>query len=112
MPASFQHGEFVSAGRFQPECLDSFETKGLALFMSVPCAHHPASVFVKMVTAAKVLCEVLGGELQDQDKKPLSDKGLVIIRRQVEEIDKRMTEYGVVPGSRTALRLFRESLIT
>ena len=107
----FSMANLFQPGDFNPNAWDGFETKGLALFMSVPCAHHPASVFVKMVTAAKVLCEVLGGELQDQDKKPLSDKGLVIIRRQVEEIDKRMTEYGVVPGSRTALRLFRESLI-
>ena len=107
----FSMANMFQPGDFNPDAWDGFETKGLALFMSVPCGHHPASVFVKMVTAAKVLCEVLGGELQDQDKKPLSDKGLVIIRRQVEEIDKRMTEYGVVPGSRTALRLFRESLI-
>ncbi len=107
----FSMANLFQPGVFNPEAWDSFETRGLALFMSVPCAHHPASVFVKMVTAAKVLCEALGGELQDQDKKPLSDKGLAIIRRQVEMIDERMAEYGVVPGSRTALRLFRESLI-
>ena len=47
----------------------------------------------------------------DQEKKPLNDKGLAIIRSQIDMIDKRMTEYGVVPGSRAALRLFRESLV-
>lgn len=107
----FSMANLLQPGDFNPALWDTFETKGLALFMSVPCAHHPASVFVKMVTAAKVIAEALGAELRDQDGKPLTDKGLAVIRRQVEEIDRRMTEYGIVPGSRTALRLFRESLI-
>ncbi len=107
----FSMANLFQPGDFNPRAWDSCETRGLALFMSVPCAHHPATVFVKMVTAAKVVAETLGGELRDQDGKPLTDKGLAIIRRQIEEIDKRMTEYGIVPGSRTALRLFRESLI-
>lgn len=107
----FSMANLFQPGDFNPRAWDSLDTRGLALFMSVPCAHHPASVFVKMVTAAKVVAEALGGELRDQDGKPLTDKGLAIIRRQIEEIDKRMTEYGIIPGSRTALRLFRESLI-
>jgi len=107
----FSMANLFQPGDFNPRAWDSLDTRGLALFMSVPCAHHPASVFVKMVTAAKVVAEALGGELRDQDGKPLTDKGLAIIRRQIEEIDKRMTEYGIVPGSRTALRLFRESLV-
>ena len=107
----FSMANLFQPGDFDPKAWDSFETRGLALFMSVPCAHHPASVFVKMITAAKVLSEALGGELLDQEKKPLNDKGLAIIRSQIDMIDKRMTEYGVVPGSRAALRLFRESLI-
>lgn len=107
----FSMANLFQPGDFNPRVWDSSETRGLALFMSVPCAHHPASVFVKMVTAAKVVAEALDGELRDQDGKPLTDKGLAVIRRQIEEIDKRMTGYGIVPGSRTALRLFRESLI-
>ncbi len=107
----FSMANLFQPGDFNPRAWDSLDTRGLALFMSVPCAHHPASVFVKMVTAAKVVAEALGGELRDQDGKPLTDKGLAIIRRQIEEIDKRMTEYGIIPGSRTALRLFRESLV-
>ncbi len=107
----FSMANLFQPGSFDPQAWDRFETKGLALFMSVPCAHHPAAVFVKMATAAKVVAEALGGELCDQDRKPLDDRGLAIIRRQIEEIETRMTGYGVVPGSRAALRLFRESLI-
>lgn len=107
----FSMANLFQPGDFNPRAWGGLDTRGLALFMSVPCAHHPASVFVKMVTAAKVVAEALGGELRDQDGKPLTDKGLAIIRHQIEEIDRRMTEYGIIPGSRTALRLFRESLI-
>jgi hypothetical protein len=107
----FSMANLFQPGDFNPDAWDSFETKGLALFMSVPCAQHPAAVFVKMITAAKLIGEELDGDLMDQDKKPLSDKGLAIIRRQIEEIDRKMSAYGVAPGSRAALRLFRESLI-
>lgn len=107
----FSMANLLKPGSFEPRAWDTFETQGLALFMSVPCAHRPAAVFAKMATAAKIVAEALNGELCDQDRKPLTDKGLAVIRRQIEEIETHMTRYGVVPGSRTALRLFRESLI-
>jgi hypothetical protein len=93
-------------GQFDPEQWDTFSTPGLTFFMNVPCAHRPAVVFESMVEAARQMQALLGGQLADQEDRPLTDKGIAIIRSQIQEIDDKMRAAGVVPGSETALRLF------
>jgi len=95
-------------GQFDPQAWDTFTTPGLVLFMNVPCAHRPAVAFDKMVTAAKGLCDILGGRLQDQDRHPLTDKGIAVIRHQIEEIGDKMEAFDIPAGSATALKLFNE----
>jgi hypothetical protein len=105
----FSLANLYEPGEFPPDKWDTFETAGLALFMSVPCAHHPAAVFDKMVGAAQMLAETLGGKLQDQEQRPLTAQGLAVIRGQIAEIEEKMRAFGVVPGSEVALRLFGET---
>jgi hypothetical protein len=93
-------------GQFDPGQWDTFSTPGLTFFMNVPCAHRPAVVFESMVEAARQMQALLGGQLADQEDRPLTDKGIAIIRSQIQEIDDKMRAAGVVPGSETALRLF------
>jgi FtsZ-interacting cell division protein ZipA len=93
-------------GEFDPGHWDTFSTSGLTFFMNVPCAHRPATVFESMVAAAREMHSLLGGQLADQEDHPLTDKGIAIIRSQIQEIDDKMRAAGVVPGSETALRLF------
>ncbi len=96
---------------FDPEAWDKFETGGLTLFMSVPCAFQPAVVFKRMVTTAKEIAETLGGKLQDQNRRPLTDKGITVIHHQIEEIEEKMRAFGIPAGSETALKLFKEATI-
>lgn len=93
-------------GEFDPARWDTFSTAGLTFFMNVPCAHRPAAVFEAMVASAKEMQRLLGGRLADQEDRPLTDRGIAIIRSQIQEIDDKMRAAGVVPGSETALRLF------
>jgi cell division protein ZipA len=74
--------------------------------MNVPCVSQPASMFDRMIETAKRLCRVLDGQLLDQDRKPLTDKGIGIIRAQIDDIGDSMRAFGIVAGSPTALRLF------
>lgn len=99
-----------SAG-FDPQAWDKFETGGLTLFMSVPCAFQPAVVFERMVTTAREIAETLGGKLQDQNRRPLTDKGITVIHQQIEEIEEKMRAFGIPAGSETALKLFKEATI-
>ncbi|MBI3547254.1 MAG: hypothetical protein HY081_11790 [Gammaproteobacteria bacterium] len=90
---------------------EKFETKGLSLFTCVPCTYHPALAFEKMVAAAKQLSDNLGGCLQDQNHRPLTDKGITVIQHQIEDIEEKMRAFGILPGSDTALKLFNESAL-
>jgi len=93
-------------GEFDPEKLDRFRTKGLTLFMNVPCTYQPVRAFDQMVEVARVLSRRLEGRLEDNDHRPLTDQGLLVIRTQIERIAADMTSRGIVPGSTTAMRLF------
>jgi FtsZ-interacting cell division protein ZipA len=96
-------------GAFDPAAWDSFRTGGLTLFMSVPCAFQPGVAFDRMVAAARVIADTLGGSLQDQNRRPLTDKGIAVIHHQIEEIEEKMRAFGIPPGSETALKLFNEA---
>lgn len=93
-------------GHFEPEQWDTFRTPGLTLFMAVPVVTDPAAVFARMMETAKALSKFLGGQLLDQDRKPLSDKGAAAIRAQIQGIDAKMRAFGIAPGSEAAARLF------
>jgi hypothetical protein len=94
---------------FDPAAWDSFETGGLNLFMSVPCAFQPGVAFDRMVASARAIADTLGGRLQDQNCRPLTDKGIAVIHHQIEEIEEKMRAFGIPPGSETALKLFNEA---
>lgn len=105
-PHLFSLANLYAPGEFHPETMNTLTTKGLTLFMSVPCAYQPVLVFEKMMVTAYGLCEMLDGKMQDHDKQPLTDKGLKVIRTQIERIAADMQSNGIIPGSETALRLF------
>lgn len=108
-PTLFSLTNLGAAGGFKPDAWDTFVAPGLALSMSVPCTYQPAATFEKMLSTAKEACEILGGRLQDQDGRPLTDKGVAVIRHQIEDIGEKMRAYGIAPGSTTALKLFNEA---
>jgi len=93
-------------GDFDQTRLERFRTQGLTLFMNVPCTYQPVRVFDQMVEVARVLSRRLEGRMEDNDHRPLSDQGLMVIRTQIERIAADMTSRGIVPGSTTAMRLF------
>lgn len=102
----FSMANLYQPGEFDPTTFDTFHTEGLTLFMTIPCVHEPARVFEKMAHTANGLCEMLDGRLIDQDKRPLTEEGLSVIRRQIRQLATDMSAEGVVPGSETALRFF------
>jgi cell division protein ZipA len=94
---------------FDPAAWERLQSPGLTLFMSVPCVYLPGPVFEKMVATARELADALGGQLQDQNRRPLTPKGIAVIRHQIDEIEEKMRAFGIAPGSETALKLFSEA---
>jgi cell division protein ZipA len=102
----FSMANMIQPGGFKAEEWDTLVTPGVTFFLSVPCVHRPVQTFERMAETAKSLAESLGGQLLDQDRRPLTDHGLAVIRHQIEEIEEKMRAFGVVPGSDAAWRLF------
>ncbi len=105
----FSMANLDESSAFDPAAWDRFETTGLTLFMSVPCVFQPSVVFDRMVATAREIADTLGGKLQDQNRRPLSDKGIAVIHHQIEDIEEKMRAFGIPPGSETALKLFNEA---
>jgi hypothetical protein len=105
----FSLANLHESSAFDPAAWDTFETSGLTLFMSVPCAFQPGVAFDRMVATARAIADTLGGSLQDQNRRPLTDKGIAVIHHQIEEIEEKMRAFGIPPGSETALKLFNEA---
>ena len=93
-------------GEFSMEAMQRFVTKGLTVFMQVPCVRDPGSVFREMIKDALHLCNELNGTLLDQDNKPMTQHGIDAIESQIRALDQRMRERGIAPGTETAVRLF------
>lgn len=93
-------------GEFDVQKMQRFVTKGLTVFMQVPCVVDPGTVFRQMVQDAQHLCDKLDGSLLDQDNKPITRQGIEAIENQIRDIDARMRERGIIAGTETAVRLF------
>lgn len=96
----------VKPGVFELDKMGDFSTPGLSMFMSVPRCPNPGDVFSRMAYVAGKITTHLGGVMLDQENNPLNERAIQRIRRQVQEIDRQMTEKGIRPGSEEALRLF------
>ena len=105
----FSMANLDESSSFDPAAWDAIESSGLTFFMSVPCTYHPGEVFNKMVAAAREIADTLGGRLQDQNRRPLADKGIAVIQHQIGEIEEKMRAFGIPPGSETALKLFNDA---
>jgi FtsZ-interacting cell division protein ZipA len=59
-----------------------------------------------MVSAAQQLAVGLNGTLVDDNRAPLAQKSLEMIRAKIVEFQDQMSQRGVAAGSAAALRLF------
>jgi hypothetical protein len=79
---------------------------GLTFALDLPHVADPASALSDMVSVAASMAEKLGGELVDDNRRPLTEAGLASIRRTLDEVVRGMEAHGVPPGSALARRLF------
>ena len=79
---------------------------GLTFALDVPQSADPIEGFDDMAQVAAGFAKQLGGQLVDDNKRPLTEAGLAAIRRSVEAVAAEMQSQGVPPGSALARRLF------
>ncbi|MBI2286797.1 MAG: cell division protein ZipA C-terminal FtsZ-binding domain-containing protein [Nitrosomonadales bacterium] len=91
---------------FQHHTLETFGTPGLTLLLDVPRVENPAVQFDEMLRIAHELARELQVNLVDDHRVVLSDNGLARIRAQIAEVEAKMRDNGIAPGSGQARRLF------
>lgn len=90
----------------QDETLFGTTSEGLTLLFDVPRVAGGLSVFDYLADFAQSLSTALGGELVDDNGRPLTEASLGNIRKQLSSIYARMDDRGIAAGSVAALRLF------
>ena len=111
-------GEFVRYGRdgeaaFAIRKLDDGKTPpaaqyytGLTFALDLPNVANAPAVLADMVGAAEMFASTLGGQLVDDNRKPLTEQGIASIRRSLEKIFHDMEAQGIPAGGALARRLF------
>jgi len=79
---------------------------GLTFAVDVPQVSDAPRVLAEMVKLAEVFAASLGGQVVDDNRKPLTEAGLASIRRSLEAVYHDMEAHGVPAGSALARRLF------
>lgn len=91
---------------FFPDSIKSLTTSGVTFLLDVPRAEGGVVVFDRMVQATKKFAATLDGNIVDDNRQPLNDHGLDMIRRHLLGVYAAMEEKGIPAGSPAALRLF------
>jgi len=76
------------------------------LVLDVPRVAEPLRAFDQMKLAAKRIAHTLGGDLVDDNRRPLDDAALAAIRQQVKIAADALTACRIDPGSPRAQALF------
>ena len=92
--------------RLETDALRSLATHGLTLSLDVPRVANGVLAFDKMLATAQQVTLGLGGVLVDAQRVPLSDVMIAAIRAKTAELQRRMSDGDIAPGSVRALRLF------
>ena len=79
---------------------------GLTFALDLPHVADPAEALTGMVNIARSMAEKLGGELVDDNRRPLTEAGIASIRRTLDQVVQDMEAHGVPAGSALARRLF------
>lgn len=91
---------------FSAENIRQLSTHGVTFLFDVPRVADGVRVFNQMLMVARQMASSLGGQVVDDNRRPLSDAGIAGIRRQLADIYARMEAQQIKSGSARALRLF------
>lgn len=79
---------------------------GLTLTIDVPRTPDGVAAFERMLHLARHLCQHLDAQIVDDQRQPLSDDTLVLIRDKIAEFQLQMKAHKIPAGGRRALRLY------
>jgi hypothetical protein len=86
--------------------MDALRTHGITLLFEVPRVENGVAVFAEMAQLGMHIAQILGGQLVDDNIRPLSPAGIDKIKMQLVRIYETMEAFEVPAGGQRALRLF------
>lgn len=92
--------------RFNVEMLRNSVIKGVTFQLDIPHVSENGHAFNQMVNVAKQMSIGLNAVLVDEGNKVLGDAHIDKISQQLKAIHANMLSHGIVPGSKSAIRLF------
>ncbi len=91
---------------FSPDSLRNQSLQGLTLSLDVPRVPEGGSTFVRMNLVAQQLAQALNGVVVDDNKAPVDERAVGIIRAKINEFQQSMAQRDIEAGGPLALRLF------
>lgn len=82
----FSLANMVKPGTFDLDEMETFETPGVSMFLTLPIASDSIEAFNLMADTAQALVQSLGGELKDENRS-------VMTRQTIEHSRQRVVEY-------------------
>ena len=95
-PVQFSLANMVKPGTFDLDAMESFQTPGVSLFMTLPLEGDSVAAFDLMLATAKTLAETLGGELKDENRSAMTRQTMEHDRQRVLDFVRR--QLSRVPG--------------
>ncbi len=91
---------------FVPGDMVGWKSGGVTLMLDVPRVPNGDQVFDRMMGMARRLADAVGGAVVDDNRVPLAEGSLELIRAKIQQFQRHMAEQGIPAGSGPALRLF------
>ena len=95
-PVQFSLANMVKPGTFDLDAMESFQTPGVSLFLTLPLEGDNVAAFDLMLGTAKTLAETLGGELKDENRSAMTRQTMEHDRQRVLDFVRR--QLSRVPG--------------
>ena len=86
---TFSLANMMKPGSFNLDSMETFATQGVSLFMTLPNAGDPFTVFEQMLSAAKQLTQEFNGQLLDDKRNVMTKQTEQHYVSQVREFDRR-----------------------
>jgi cell division protein ZipA len=85
----FSMANMVKPGDFDLNAMDTFETPGVSLFMSLPMKGDSLQAFDLMASTAHALQVQLAGELKDENRSVMTQQTLEHSRQRIREFERK-----------------------
>ncbi|WP_115718142.1 cell division protein ZipA [Gallaecimonas mangrovi] len=88
-PVLFSMANMVNPGTFDVDNMEQFNTRGLALFMTLPNAGDAMKAFAMMLNAAQKMAEEFGCQVLDGDRNLVTQQTVQHYQGQIREFTRR-----------------------